>query len=292
VASYEIGSGFTERQLQLASFWARHALLMRRIGFGALIVLCLSLWGYVFWSIVDGYAISYPRESRIMTTLINGPTQLHNQITSLTPSPLQITDVALFPNTDGRMDLFAQITNPNSYWWASFAYRFIIPGQATTTMNYGFVLPGATQDMSSLGFTGPTEGALVQLEEMTWHRVVPASVQNNYPAFAQDRAGFVIDAPTYAPDAVQYGSVRLGQSNFILRNPTAYGYHEVDLHLLLMRQGIPVALQRLRVERLLPGESRSLTVTWPDPDLAADSLEVHPSVNILDPAAYLSSKDL
>ncbi len=51
--------------MKFASFWVRNRLALIRAGYAVLIVMNVLFWGYVIWGILDAYAVSYPRESRI-----------------------------------------------------------------------------------------------------------------------------------------------------------------------------------------------------------------------------------
>ena len=61
-----IGSGMTEQNLRLASWWVRHGISLRNSAYLMLIVLCGGMWAFVLWTLLDSYVISYPRESNII----------------------------------------------------------------------------------------------------------------------------------------------------------------------------------------------------------------------------------
>ena len=101
----------------------RHGFGLRRVGYSLLIVLNALLWSFTLWSLLDAYVISRPREARIPSIIARD--QLNAQtIRATTPQLLQPSDVAVFQNTDQRVDYLIQLTNPNPHWWAEFTYRF------------------------------------------------------------------------------------------------------------------------------------------------------------------------
>lgn len=283
---YQIGSGFTEQELNAANWWARHHLALRRAAYAGLVSLIVILWGYVLWSLLDAYVISYPRENRI-SSIIADNQRLRARLTTDAPQSVQISPIASFPGTDGRRDFLTQITNPNPGWWAEFTYHFKI-GDKTTPDRKGYILPGSERYLAEVGWKDETGGAEPNFEvvNLAWHRIDPNAVERDYASFAANRLQLQVSDPTYTND-LKVGEQTVGQSNFILRNTSGYGFWTVDLTVVLFRAGAPVGVTTITQTKLRPGESRPISLNWFDNLSGISNTIVQPNVNILDPKVFL-----
>ncbi len=288
---YVIGSGLTENQLKAASFWVRHRIGLRRLGYASLITLTSGLWLFNLWHLLDAYAISYPRESRIPALI------LQNQLTmasfeSAMPQPVIPSNVSIFANTDGRQDFLTELVNPNADWWAEFTYAFDT-GTGKTPGRNGFILPDGRAVLTQLGWKGdaPATAATLSIDQVRWHRVDPLAVDRSYPQFQQTRLNMEIKDVTYRTD-VQIDSKPIGQTQFTLTNHSGYGFWNLDLAVILYRAETPVATTRITLAEVRPGETRPVTVNWPDQPSGISRTEIVPQVNILDPKTFLPSSRL
>ncbi len=285
----QIGSGLSDQELKIASFWVRNKPYFKKAGFGTLIGISSVLWLFVFWSLLDAYAISYPREARIPTIISS------NQITTeslrgFAPEPIQTTDTSVFDTTDNRKDMLVEITNPNEKWAATFTYRFNIGGVLTPERN-GFILPMSQSYLTELGYTPETNARTAQLavENIEWQRVTPDDVGMSYTEFAERRLDFSFDEITYENN-IEFGSQKIGQTALILNNHAPFGYWNVSLTVILYRADRPVGVTTITEHELRPGESRPLHINWFDNISGVSKTEIRANVNILDDSNYLSSR--
>lgn len=285
---YSPGRGLTEQELKVSSFWVKNHLFLRRLGFGSLIGLNTLLWIFVIWGLLDAYVISYPRESRIIP-YISQNELLAASLESTAPQPIQSSNALNFTTTEGRKDFLTQLTNPNPQWWAEFDYSFNL-GELSTPKRKGYLLPNSQRYLSELGFTSSSTGigAEVNLENIRWHRVIPTDVENNYQQFQERRLQLQTSDVVYKNE-VLVGDKNIGQSTFTLSNDSAYGYWDVELTVVLLRAGTAVAVNKLHVQDLKPGEHRPVSINWGESITGVSETEISPSVNILDPKAYLPS---
>lgn len=284
---HRIGSGFTERELATASWWIRHHLGLRKAAFGSLAVIIIVSWGYTLWSLLDAYAISYPRERRI-PVLIARDQFVPASIAQSAPGPLQPTEVNVFPNTENRQDLWVTLTNPNLKWWADFTYQFQA-GDAKTKEYHSFILPGATRSLTELGYSGVVSSPTLIVKDLVWHHLDPRQVGADYDAYALARLPFVFDNATYKNDLV-IGTKAVGQTDFIMSNPSGYGYWSVDLTVILYRDTTPIAVSTVTQRQIKPGEVRPISINWLENPVGVTRTEVQASVNILDPQSFLPSE--
>lgn len=283
-----IGSGMTEQELRLSSFWIRNRILLRQILYGALIAFNVVLWLFVLWSLLDWLAISYPYESRIPLKIAS------NQITAeslvaATPKPLQPSQTYVFDSTSGRRDILVELSNPNPQWYAAFEYKFDIAGQQTPARQ-GFILPQSQRYITELGFASSTERtARLIVDNIRWMRVDPAWVNRDYKSFAESRLAFDFQDVKYTRDLV-IGTQTIGRTDFTMVNDTPYGYWNVELTVILYRGTSPVGVTTITRRDVKPGEAAPISINWYENLPGITRTEIRASVNILDPEAYLSSE--
>ncbi len=288
-SDYTIGGGLTEPELRAASFWIRHRRALRRAGYGVLITFIVALWGYTLWSLLDAFAISYPREQRI-PAIIASNTLTESTIVTTRPNAIQPSEVFLFQNTGGREDLLVRVTNPNEQWWAEFDYHFDVDGEQTPSTK-GYVLPKQQHALTALGWKPKTRGSNAQLvvENVRWHRLDPGTIGRDYAAFLDNRWKITFDDLAYKKD-LTVGTQTIGQTSFTLTNASGYGFWNVDLTVILYRGDTPVAVSTLGVPELKPDEKRPLVINWFDGFGAITKTEIEASVNLLDAKTYLPSE--
>lgn len=283
----ELQGRFTTGELKLASWWVKNHPLVRRIGYGSLIGASALLWGYVVWSLLDAYAISYPRESRIVRDIALNQQRLA-ALQSDQPQDVAVSDASVFQATDNRLDMVVEITNPNPMWWVEFNYKFNVSGEETPTRT-GYALPNGTQVLTELGYRPKSPGvgnASLVVENVRWHRVDPKTVGSSYDEFATSRFAFDARDVVYSTDLV-IGTRPVGQSSFTLVNGSAYGFWSVDLVVRLWRGPSVVAVNKIALTKVQPGESRPVKLVWLENLPGITETEVIPQVNLLDPGVYL-----
>jgi hypothetical protein len=283
-----IGSGMTEQELQLANWWVRNRERIASIIRWTLIILNILFWSFVVWSLLDAYVISYPREARI-PRLISENQLAASGLQATVPQPLLPSDVSAFEITGGRKDFLVQLSNSNETWWAEFDYRFRI-GDLMTDARPGYILPNSQRYLAELGSSIDTTSRNAQLviENIRWHRVDPWAVERDYTAFAANRLQFEFEDIVYRRDLV-VGTQTVGQTSFTLKNPSPYGYWNVDLTVILYRGTTPAGVVTIGKEQVRPGSSEPVTINWFDNLSGITRTEITADVNILNQKAYLPS---
>jgi hypothetical protein len=284
-----IGSGFTEGELKFASFWVRYRATIRKSLYSLLIALNALFWGYALWGIVDAYAISYPRESRI-TQEIEANALLLNQLASNRPRGVQARTVSVFQGTDGRLDMVVPITNPNAQWYAEFTYRFNVSGELTPKRS-GFVLPRQERYLGEFGFAPEKAGgrtAVLTVDDIRWKRLDPSVVGDDYGEWISRRDAFEISDVKHQ-SGLSDGNAKISRTSFTFKNPTAYGYWDAGLYIILKRGDAPAAANYVTLSNVIPGDVRDVAVDWYETLPAVSGADVLPVVNFLDQGAYLPS---
>ncbi len=289
-SSNDLHDRFTTGELRIASFWVHNRIRARQIGYGFLILIASILWAYVLWTLADTYLISYPRESRIIRDIALNQQRLAS-LESDRPQDVSFSDVSVYQTTENRLDFAVEMTNPNPMWWAEFNYKFNVSGEETA-LRTGYILPQGTHILTELGYTPKTLGAsnaTLVIENVRWHRIDPKVVGLRYDDFARTRFAFEAKDINYTTDLV-IGARPVGQSTFTLVNGSAYGYWSVDLVVRLFRGPSVVAVQKIAVTNIQPGEKRPIALVWLENLPSITKTEVIPQINLLDPRIYLPTK--
>ncbi len=289
--NHVIGSGLTEQEMQLASFWVRNRPLLKRIGYGSLIAFTSVCWLFVLWSLLDAYAISYPRESRISRVILQNQLALAGLQTSA-PRPIEPSQASIFDTTDGRQDVLVEIINQNDTWWAEFDYQFDLSGERTP-MRRGYVLPNGRRYLTELGYEPQTSGRTARLivENIRWRRIDPTAVGGSYPTFADTRLQFRADNVAYTRD-LTIGTETVGQSTFSLVNDGAFGYWNPSVTVVLSRGTTPVGVTTIQLAQIRAGETVPMTINWFNNLAGVSRTDVQVNVNILDTAVYLPTSGI
>ena len=290
-----IGGGFTEGELTFASFWVRHRLQLRVIGRGVLIGVNALLWGYVLWGLLDAYAISYPREKRIIAEIAQNQF-LASTFENNRPQSVQTGGVEVFQSTDDRLDFIIQATNPNKEWWASFTYQFNVSGEQTPARS-GFILPGQRLYLGEFGFKPKTKGVrsgVLTVDNLRWHRLDPGQVGADFEEWVSRRNQFRMDDVTFSEVGGTSGSTgaastasRTSRTSFTFVNPSAYGFWSVRLYVVLKRGSAPVAATTITLDHVKSGEERPVQIDWFEKLPSVTETEIVPVVNFLDTSQYL-----
>lgn len=288
--STSIGGGFTEGELKVASFWVRHQALLIKIVYGGLLTLSILCWGYALWVILDTYAISYPRESRFTQEITSNQLALAS-LEQDRPQNIQTSNVLVLPTTDSRFDMAIDLDNPNEQWWADFTYRFLLSGEQTPSRT-GFIMPTSKTTITELGYSPKARGgaqAQFSVESIRWHRLDPKQVKNRYKEYENDHFNVAFENVKFDGTLV-VGSKQVGVTSFDLINRGSYGYWSLDLVIKLYRGSTVIALNKINIQHLTPGETRHIDINWYDKLPAVTKTELIPVVNFLDSATYLPTE--
>lgn len=286
----QIGGGFTAGEIKLASFWVRHGRTARRVGYGLLIGVNAALWLYVLWGILDAFAISYPRESRL-TQEIAFNQQTLDALERDRPQNIATGSPLVFEITDNRFDMVVDLENPNAQWWAEFNYRFNLSGEQTPLRN-GFIMPQTKIALTELGFRPKARGsarAQLEVENIRWRRLDPAQIGESYKNYALNRFNVAFENAAFDSTLV-LGAQTIGRSSFDVVNRGAFGYWSLDLVVKIYRGGTVLGVNKITLTQLVPGESRHVEMDWFEKLPTVTRTEIIPVINLVDPDTFLPTE--
>lgn len=290
-APIEIGGGFSEGELKFASFWVRNRLVLTRVVYIVLIGIAGILWLYILWGLADAFLISYPRESRFTAEIASNQVTMSaleaDQPKNITPSAVTVLET-----TDGRLDMVVDLENTNEQWWVEFAYHFNVSGEQTPA-RAGFVMPLTKTSVTELGFRPKNRGgasAQLVVDNIHWHRVDPSMVGAKYADFQNDHFNVAFDNVAFNQDLI-FGSQTVGRTSFDINNRGSYGYWGMDLIVRLYRGSSVVAVNKINVTHLAPGEVRHIEMDWFERLASITRTEIIPVINFLDKNSYLPTEE-
>lgn len=285
-----IGGGFTEGELKFAGFWVRNRIVLKRVGYGALIAVVAVTWGYTLWGILDAYAISYPRESRLTQEIAANQVTLDN-LQRDRPQNVATQQAMVFATTDNRYDMAVDLENSNAQWWPEFNYRFNLSGEQTP-LRTGFIMPGSKTTLTELGYKPKARGGSIaqfQVENIRWHHTDPSVVGANYADFANLHFNVSFDNVKYDSSLI-VGNRQIGRTSFDMTNRGSYGYWAMDVVVKLYRGANVIGVNRITLPKFSPGETRHVDIDWFDKLPSVTKTEIIPIINFLDPNSYLSTQ--
>lgn len=265
---------------KLIEWMILHKIALKKFLIYFLILLSLLFWGYGMYGLVDWLFITGPAERSAIARLHEN---LVNPEAIPRPRSLEIKGITLISGT--RYDAFAVIKNPNSKWFATFDYRFLIAGEETTTRQ-GFILPGEEKFIFDLGLQvkGKPTRATLELKNLHWKRIQSREIPD-YDAYRDARLAFGISDVSYTP-TLQVAGKAISRATFTVRNNSAFNYFEVPFVVILHRGGVIAGIGLATAQNLNSGEERKMDATWFDTLSGITKVEVRPELNILDSSVY------
>lgn len=275
-----------QRKYKVSSWWLRNKETLRKIGIGLFIAFDTILIGFVLWTFIDTYLVSYQEEQGAVVGMISqGQQDIRSYSQAHAAEPVDTDEPRSFFVQDNRYNVYTTIENPNTEWYATFEYSFNYNGEETDRIP-GFVLPGEERPLAILGVESDStpRGLEINLHNFEWHRVDRQAV-GEYEEWKEDHLDFIIEDATFTSD-IEVDGERIGRSSFTVTNNTAYSYFEPTFYILLQRGGSVVGVNRAVVSGLEPGEERQVRVNWFGTLPAVTQVEVIPAINIFDEDAY------
>ncbi len=278
--NYNDEADISLKRMNFGLWVAEHRRRIIKIVIISLILLSAFFFIYSSYNYIV-YFISGDPNSQLIN---NNLSFASRQVTSdLETSALQVFDL------DDHSDLVIQVSNPNDKFMANFSYCF---KQADKDIACGksFILPSGKKSILALArdFSGSRSEMSFVISDVFWRRIDAHQIPN-WADFFNQRLDFAISDMKFA-SAAQSGlsdKVNLSTFDFSVKNQTAYGYYEAPLDIFLYSGSEIVAVNRYILQNFLPGETRSVNISWPGSFSSVNRTEVVPDINIMDDSVYL-----
>lgn len=200
--------------------------------------------------------------------------QLREQFAS---KPLEVNSVTVVPVGFQEYDVVAKLHNPNPKWLAKkVSVNVTFDGKAQEPRET-FILPDSDQYISvfNLRSASASPQARVELVETQWSRVrdtsplsIPTQINFEPAEFRNNPGeGFQVDA--------------------VLINNSLFGFWQMGVHVLALRQGRTIGVNYITLENVRTGAVRDFSVVWPRNLVSPEQVLFIPSVNVYDQSIYM-----
>lgn len=274
---------FYKRSLLLIKWRPR----LKKIGIALLIIIDLLLVGKTVYSFLDYGAINYFKERAMIGSIVDGLDHFHLISKARAATSLKASTVQVFALDDERTDFYAELSNPNEDWEASFSYYFSYGDSVSDTMD-GFILPSENaKPLTALAVkTGNApKTASLTVTDLVWTRVNHHAI-SDYPSWAADRLTFEFADVSY-DSKVEIDGATIGRSTFTVKDTGAYGFWEPQFVIVLYRNDKVVGVTSATAPRLAAGEARTISVNWFGTPPQANATKIFPNIDIFDPTVYM-----
>jgi len=269
----------TNGQLSFGYWWVSNRLLIKKI----LLWLFIAFDAFLIGSSVY-FIVSFSLEKPL--TWGFSPIRYAQQ-----PQALEVLETKVLSTGINRYDLIARVKNPNAaIAVASFDYRFK-SGTFVGEFRRSFILPNEEKFLVELGVESPTAPNLAEIEiaNIRWLRLGKILPTGEYDSFRENHLNFEIKNKVFTSAAELKVSekIPINKSSFTVTNQTAYSYYEVGLFIGLYNYEKLAAVNYLKLNNFLAGESRQVDLNWLQNLPHVSEIKVEPEVDIFNEEAYI-----
>ncbi|MDO8669243.1 MAG: hypothetical protein Q7K65_03030 [Candidatus Buchananbacteria bacterium] len=260
---------FTDKELKFSYWYVTNKLLLKRILAIFLALVGFFLWLYLIWQLVF-FGLYFSQESYQLKKLVFGDNLALSVIGQLQPTSLQVSDPVSLAGEGSRNDYFAEISNNNSNWLATFDYIFDGVSKSANSRK-GFSLPLEKKYLMNLG----VEGSISQLNisNVKWQRI------DNPQTIYQERYKFKIENSNFTPGSNAGDPGILG---FDITNESAFNYWQVGVAVFLYSGGNIASVNYIALEQLKAGEKRHVQLNFSNKLPKISNIEILPEINVFD----------
>ncbi len=276
--NYNDSSGVSLKRMNFGLWVAENRRKITKIIILALILISAFFFIYSSYNYIV-YFISGDPNSQVSSPILSP-----RKVTS----DLEISPMQVF-SSDSHSDLAAQISNPNDKFMANFSYCFKLKDK-DVACGTSFILPSEKKYVLALAtdFSGSRSELTFSVSDVFWRRIDMHQIPN-WSDFYNKRLDLAVSGLNFTPASASGLSdkVNLNTLDFSIKNQTAYGYYETPLDIFLYSGSEIVAVNRYIIQNFLPGETRSVNISWPGSLGAVNRTDVIPDINIMDDNVYL-----
>lgn len=250
-----------------------------------LVLILTFVFGVVFYISSGSF-----KDARQSLSLIQNVSSIHAGNSRTAPQSLEIKEAKSASLTTGKYDFFANLSNPNPDWYATFDYAFMFDG-GQTAIQSDFINPNADRTIVSLNAAlerRPSTSRLV-ISNLVWHRI-DAHVIPDVETFLSDRSNITVEQANYVND-LTIGTEAVARSQITLSNRTPYSYWAPEFLVKLMRGSTVVSLTKITVPEFRAGEIRLVDVRWFGAAPPSGTIVIEPMIPYFSSDVYMNPDD-
>ncbi len=202
------------------------------------------------------------------------------------PVAPEVVSTAAVPAGPGIYDLGGRIANRNTGWLGEAMTvhfqtslgdtpaqtTFLLPANASGPVERLILLPHVAQP----SFDAPQ----LIVDSVSWRRVSARDLE------VLGGSPVIVTSTKLVPTTLENGAAAT-RAEIELKNPSVYGYRQVDVALSVERAGTVLAIRRTSTENLKSGGTATVVAVWDSRFPNDATLRVDPAVNPFDPAVRL-----
>lgn len=187
--------------------------------------------------------------------------------------------------SDGYVDVYVELTNPNTRHAAIFSYIFTY-SDGETAVKTSFLNPKETAYIIAPRITqGRPQNLAFFLQDVTWEYLSPHRIANISEWHAEHDAFAVSDA-FFASD-ITYADATVSRATFLVDNRTPYSYWEPVFVVRISRGTTLLGITEITAAQFIAGEQRAVETRWFGDLPQTASLSVTPRIPYFDEDAYM-----
>lgn len=273
----------SEKQLKYGYWFVTHKAQLAFLLRLSLIIASVALYGYALVRLTIIYAFEQEEYTQSFSTVFADYINIAGVHEASRILDLQVESRDVLPAGSGKVDIVARVRNPNTKWaLQSFQYRFAL-GTKVYDAQPAFLLPGEEKFLLLLNVEGQAAGTpQLFIDNPEWKRVV------QYEEWGPARLKFTIKEKqfTAARQSEIGGQLPLSEASAVLVNDTAYNYANVTVQFGLYSGNRLVGVNQVPLPDFLSGSSRPISARWTNNLPPVTTVDLIPSVLILDQKAY------
>jgi len=222
------------------------------------------------------YIISMPRESRLMTQMVENQAGYQEYRITGQPQPLDFAEPELISTGSDQADLIVKVRNPNKNWAAgSIKYKFVV-NEKETEVEENFIMPDEEKYLTafSVAKSGSSFNISFITNAITWQRV------KDLQKFPQ--ANFKIENIQYTQLSVPERNITVGQVKAQITNDSIYSYWRTDFMAVLLSGNRVVGVSKLIFDEFKSFEKRNIEFRFLSAPSSVSKVSIYPEVNLLD----------
>ena len=278
---------------KIAYFFVANQIIFKRLVVILLLILNIVIWWPASVKMVD-YFSSGGIYNKMVYHLVNNQVNYQAYKEKIKPKDLQIILVDKIKLNNSvesnlkavnRYDLVAKIYNPNLNWKANqISYSFVVNGY-TQDWQTDFILPGQHKYLFKFSYLSNQKLNNIDLKinKVIWQKIKDKEKINFLDNILVSNKNF---------DSQKDFS----QVKFIADNQTSFGFWKIGWQVILYQSNrstaIPLAVNYINSSNFKAGESREVSVSWPEDLPFPSKIEIIPDLDIFDQKNYILSSDM
>ncbi|MDP2631279.1 MAG: hypothetical protein Q8P30_00745 [Candidatus Uhrbacteria bacterium] len=245
------------------------------------VILVVLFVGYIATYLVSGFFA----EREDIAAIVSNIDVMHAISADNAAQAISIGSVKEFALSNGDYDLYVEVDNPNSDWYAEFNYYFDTGSEESDRMG-GYIMPNERKPLVAFrqAFDARPSDAELVVEDFVWKRVDAHAVENINDWMAE-HTDFEITADDYSD--IPLDGENIARSSFTIKNKTPYSYWSPVFYVVLERNGTVLGVNQASVAGFESGETRTVNVNWFGNAPTAGDVFVIENINFFDPDVYM-----